>query len=94
MKWRDGTPFNPPKNPLKEKWDKLYPSCQDSWDYGCMFCGKCHFGDHWKIPKEDRELWNQFQSDMDAYVEAHGGWNNLLLELNVDYKLSEQGERA
>ena len=96
MRWDDGTPFNPPKDPLKDKWDNLYPACKkggEAWDYACMFCGKCPFGDHWKVPEEDKAVWKQYQADMEAYVNAHGGWEHLLLEINVDYKnLPEQGE--
>lgn len=59
----DGTPiyFEYPQNPLKEKWDKLYPPIpmpqysQVCDDYSCMWCGRCPNGSNWKVPEEDRQ---------------------------------------
>lgn len=47
----DGTIFDPPKNPLKEKWNKLYPPIsKPNWSqvcdgYSCMWCDRCPNGD-------------------------------------------------
>ena len=75
----DGIIANPPENPLKDKWDKLYPACSigsDGWDYSCMFCGKCPLGDHWEVPDEDKSIWEQYIKDKKAYYDSHGGLLN------------------
>lgn len=82
IKWDDGTPFDPPKDPLEEKWAKLYPSCSETWDYSCIFCDKCPYGDEWKIPEEDKEVWKQHQAEVEAYAAEHGGWEHLVLTIN------------
>lgn len=58
----DGTPmdFERPKNPLEEKWSKLYPPIpmpqysQVCDGYSCMWCGRCPKGCYWEVPEEDR----------------------------------------
>lgn len=96
MKWSDGTPYNPPENPLKEKWAKLYPPCNlsdlGSFDYSCLFCNKCPNGEHWRVPEEDKEVWMQHQLDVKAYIKDHGGLGELWLELNIDYNLAAINE--
>ena len=89
MKWNDGTPYNPPKNPLKEKWDKLYPPCDLSdngdFDYSCILCSKCPNSEYWEIPAEDKAIWEQHRIDVEKYVEEHGGLKNLILEQGIDF---------
>lgn len=89
MKWSDGTAFDPPQNPLKEKWANLYPPCDLSdngdFDYSCILCGKCPNGDSWEVPEEDKEIYNQWRLDFSSYVEEHGGLHNLLLEHGIDF---------
>ena len=89
--WKDGTPFEPPEDPLAEKWNKLYPPCQSIWDYNCMFCDKCAYGDQWEIPTEDKELWEKHRKVLDEYADAHGGWENLIIDLNL---AAIEGERS
>lgn len=73
----DGTTFDPPKNPLKEKWDELYPPTpmpeysQICDGYSCMWCGRCPEGDDWKVPEEDKEIWEQYQKQVDEYNKIH-----------------------
>ena len=75
----DGTPigFEFPKNPLKEKWDKLYPPTQryESREYcegyACLFCGKCPYGALWEIPEEDQELWYEYKRQIYEYDQIH-----------------------
>ena len=94
MHFTDGTPFNPPRNPLKEKWAKLYPPCELSdhgdFDYSCILCSKCPNSEDWKIPEEDKEVYEQWRNDVISYIQEHGGPENLVLELNVDYRLPKE----
>lgn len=83
----DGTIFDPPKNPLKEKWDKLYPPVpkpeySEVCDgYSCMGCGRCPSGDYWKVPEEDKEIYEQYKKEFDEYCDSHGGFLNATIQL-------------
>ena len=94
--WKDGTSFNPPENPLADKWDKLYPPCEigryGGWDYQCMFCNQCHYGETWKIPEEDKEVWEKYRTELDSYIDAHGGCENLVVDLNLDLIKEDEGK--
>ena len=74
----DGTEFNPPKNPLLEKWFREYPSTkmpqysQVCDGYSCMWCDRCPHGDGWKCPEEDKEVYEKWQKEYDKYCEEHG----------------------
>lgn len=73
----DGTVYNPPVNPLKEKWEKLYPPTpmpqysQVCDGYSCMWCGRCPQGDNWKCPEEDKEVYEQYLKERREYTELH-----------------------
>ena len=67
----DGTIFNPPTNPLTEKWEQLYPVCKNGLSYRCMFCNKRPYGDYWKVPKEDMEIYEEYKREYDEYLRAH-----------------------
>lgn len=75
----DGTDcnFEYPENPLKEKWDKLYPpnqrykSKENCQGYSCMWCGLCPYGSHWKVPEEDKELWQEYRKKVFEYHKIH-----------------------
>lgn len=75
----DGTPFDfeHPKNPLKEKWDRLYPPTpmpqysQVCDGYSCMWCGRCPNGSNWKVPEEDKEVWEQYLEQCKEYDRIH-----------------------
>lgn len=75
----DGTLFgdNYPENPLKEKWAKLYPPIpkpefsQVCDIYSCMWCDRCPNGGDWKVPKEDKEVWDKYMKDVDEYFKLH-----------------------
>lgn len=66
-----------PVNPLKEKWDKLYPPSikieysQVCDGYSCMWCGRCPDGSNWKVPDEDREVWDEYQRQIMEYHKKH-----------------------
>lgn len=62
--------FSPPRNPLKEKWDALYPTCE-SLGYKCIYCGKCPLGDDWKVPEEDKEVWKEHVQAVHNYLLDH-----------------------
>ena len=87
----DGTSMDDfPKNPLEEKWDKLYninkygtacsPVLGEQEDgtpimnYGCVLCHskRCHRSDSFVVPEEDREVYNQYQLDVERYMIQHG----------------------
>ena len=82
----DGTPidFEFPENPLKEKWNKLYPPIpmpqysQVCDGYSCIFCDRCPQGSDWKVPDEDKEVWEKYQAEIDEYNKIH---NPTLYEL-------------
>lgn len=73
----DGTICNPPKNPLMEKWLKLYPPkpmpqySQVCDVYSCMWCGRCPHGDNWKCPEEDKEEYEKWLKEYDDYMKLH-----------------------
>lgn len=73
----DGTEYNPPKNPLLEKWEKLYPPTpkpeysQVCDGYSCMWCGRCPSGDNWKVPEEDKEAYGQYMKEFEKYMREH-----------------------
>ena len=73
----DGTVYDPPKNPLAEKWSKLYPPSpmpqysQVCDGYSCMWCGRCPQGSYWKVPEEDKEVWEQYQEEFREYNMIH-----------------------
>lgn len=89
MRWKDGTLYNPPKNPLKDKWGKLYPPCDLSnhgdFDYSCILCDKCPNSEYWDIPEEDKEVYEHYRTDYRKYIEEHGGLENLILEQGIDF---------
>ena len=75
----DGTPldFERPKNPLEEKWKRLYPPTpmpqysQVCDGYSCMWCGRCPRGDNWKVPEEDKEVWEEYRKQRREYDKIH-----------------------
>ena len=75
----DGTPFDfeYPENPLKEKWNKLYPPIpmpqysQVCDGYSCMWCGRCPKGSYWVVPEEDKEIWEQYREQIREYDRIH-----------------------
>ena len=75
----DGTElgFEFPKNPLQEKWDKLYPPTpmpqysQVCNGYSCMWCDRCPQGSNWKVPNEDKEIWDEYQRQIKEYHKIH-----------------------
>lgn len=74
----DGTSIdNAPENPLKEKWDKLYPSIpmpqysQVCDGYSCDYCGRCPHGSFWKVPEEDKTVWDEYQKQLLEYNKQH-----------------------
>lgn len=67
----DGTEYSPPRNPLKEKWERLYPSCEYT-GYNCMYCSACPCGDNWKIPEEDKDEYDAWVQAVRQYNIEHG----------------------
>lgn len=74
----DETSFDTfPKNPLEEKWSELYsptpkPEYSQVCDgYSCMYCGRCPRGSYWKVPDEDKAVWDAYQKEVDAYMRLH-----------------------
>ena len=75
----DGTPldFELPKFPLEEKWARLYPPTPDPKasqvcdGYSCMWCGRCPHGEYWKVPEEDKEVYEAWQAEMVEYNRIH-----------------------
>lgn len=67
----DGSDYNPPRNPLAEKWEKLYPSCTTG-GYSCMYCGECPHGEYWKVPEEDKSIYDSYMQTIRQYNIDHG----------------------
>ena len=74
----DGTSLDDmPINPLKEKWDKLYPPIpipeysQICDGYSCIWCDRCPRGENWKVPEEDKVVWEQYQQQLSEYNRKH-----------------------
>lgn len=73
----DGTPFDPPENPLMEKWLKEYPptkmpefsSVCDG--YSCMYCSRCPKGENWVVPEEDLEEHRAYVREYNKYMLEH-----------------------
>ena len=91
----DGTIFDPPKNPLKEKWDKLYPPIpKPNWSqvcdgYSCMWCERCPNGDGWQAPEEDKEEYEKYKKEFNEYCDSHGGLLNAAIYINTEKFLRE-----
>ena len=89
----DGTLYEPPVNPLKEKWDKLYPPTpmpqysQVCDGYSCAYCGRCPSGEYWECPEEDREEYERYFKKVREYNEAH---LNSHLNLQLCIKTDEE----
>lgn len=83
--------FEFPKNPLAEKWNRLYPPTpkpeysQVCDGYSCMCCGRCPKGSYWKVPEEDKEIWDKYQKEIMEYHKIHNP--NL-------YEMIMNGERT
>ena len=73
----DGTPFNPPKNPLADKWRLLYPPIPKPEyslvcdGYSCDGCNRCPNGSKWIVPEEDREVFLAYREEYRAYIRLH-----------------------
>ena len=86
--FEDGTPVDPPENPLKEKWDKLYPPkcglCDDDIvNYSCAFnCDACPRSSSWQIPDEDKEVFEQWKKDCENYYNSHGGFEKIIYSVD------------
>lgn len=88
----DGTDyhFEFPENPLKEKWNRLYPPIpkpeysQVCDGYSCICCGRCPQGSYWKVPEEDKEVWDKYQKEIMQYHKIH---NPSLYEMMIGEKI-------
>lgn len=67
-----------PANPLKEKWDELYPPTPrpekgemcDS--ISCLWCGRCPRGGTWKVPGEDACVWDSYLKKLNNFYRKYG----------------------
>ena len=104
----DGTIIGPesgfPENPLKEKWEKLYPPFRygevcSPWielsdgsrisNYSCILCHeKCPHSNNWEVPEEDKEVWDEYQRQISEYHKIH----NPSLAKTVEEYLEKYGE--
>ena len=73
----DGTELSLPENPLIEKWTKLYPATpmpqfsQVCDGYSCMWCDRCPKGEYWEVPDDDKEIWEEYQRQVEEYLKIH-----------------------
>lgn len=82
-----------PENPLKEKWEKLYPPIpkpeysQVCDGYSCMWCGRCPRGENWKCPEEDAEIYAQYQKELNAWFDRHSEYfAKAIIQLAKEHK--------
>lgn len=74
VKNEDGTVARVPGNPLQHKWAKKYPPMsQDCEGYACKFCGVCPRGGKWRVPAEDRAVWERHKREVEEYIAKHNG---------------------
>lgn len=79
--FEDGELFNPPKNPLFQK----YLECKYGLDYQCMYCSKCPLGTHFKLlDDEDKSLYEVYKQEFDSYCNSHGGLQSLVFDLHLE----------
>ncbi|MCM1223736.1 MAG: hypothetical protein NC548_55725 [Lachnospiraceae bacterium] len=64
----DGTEFNPPRNPLLDKYPPKRPNCVS---YACIYCGDCPYGDDFRVPEEDMEVYLKWRAEYEAYIRDH-----------------------
>ena len=75
-----------------EKWLKLYPSTPMSQygqvcdGYSCAWCSRCPRGENWKVPEEDLAEYNEYQAQLKAYYDLHGGIDGLCITLSEEEK--------
>ena len=36
-----------------------------------MFCGRCPNGDYWKVPEEDKEVYEEYRRQVNEYLKIH-----------------------
>lgn len=81
----DGTVYDPPENPLIEKWKQKYPpKCKYYDDLSCAWCYKCPKGGYWDVPEEDKEEYERWQQDVMDYNNAHGGIGEIRIRMRID----------
>lgn len=86
----DGTDTILPKNPLQQKWSELYPpnqryeSGEECIGYSCIFCDKCPYGSHWKVPEEDKKIWEEYQKQRLEYHKIHNPTMAKILMVSED----------
>ena len=73
----DGTICNPPVNPLIIK--TMKDECGLP-SYNCMYCDKCHHGEYWEVPDEDKEEYAKYLNELSEYNKIH----NPLLQAIVE----------
>ena len=73
MFFKDGTPYEPPENPLlhddkykkQERWGFNCPV----WGYQCMFCSNCPMGDYYKYSEEELKVEEEYKKLLKNYQE-------------------------
>lgn len=89
-----------PKNPLMDKWIEKYPptrygepcgpylKLKDSsklMNYGCVLCAEnCPYSDHWKIPEEDIEEYEEYRQKVAEYHKLHNP--DMISNINIYLK--------
>lgn len=79
----DGTDFTPPIIPEYQELKDRYPECKTGFDYKCMYCDKCMYGDYFKPANEyEKQI---LEKQAKAYEE-------YLLEHNPSFRKGEMNE--
>lgn len=98
--YKDGRPYNPPGNPLIEKWKAQYPPkvllpnspvCDK---YSCSWCDRCPEGDDWKVPVEDKAVYDKWREDVERYHNENGGIEDLMISEILNDLIAEEISKA
>ena len=76
----------PPKFPLHDKWYSNYPlpgKMCSGLGYGCMFCGNCPYGDNWKCPEEDKEVYDEYMKVRKEWEERNPNWLEVIMNQEI-----------
>jgi hypothetical protein len=88
LKYMDGRPYTPPKNPLIDKWSRLYPPTPNAQasqvcdGYSCIWCSRCPTGANWKVPEGDMADYTKWQEEMTKYHHENGSMLDVMIPFN------------
>ena len=67
----DGTSFTPP---ITNEWYQLkkkYPPCNMGFNYKCMYCGDCLYGDYFRPNEDEKQILDKQRKVYKEYLLEH-----------------------